>query len=64
MAEEKQENTQRDGSLSADNLDTSSVLEGAEPWEKAETQLVVGSFIAAAVALVVGLAFVPTSIFH
>jgi len=64
MTEKNQENTQRNGSLSTDDLDTSSVLEGAEPWDKAETQLVVGSFIAAAIALVVGLMLVPTSIFH
>ncbi len=54
----------QDGSLSTDNLDTSSVLEGAEPWDKAETQLVVGSFIAAGIALIIGLILVPTSIFH
>lgn len=63
MAKHKDQ-TPQDGSLSAENLDTASVLEGAEPWEKAETQLVLGSFIAAAVALVIGLFFVPTSIFH
>ncbi len=54
----------QDGSLSTENMDTSSVLEGAEPWDKAETQLVVGSFIAAGIALVIGLLLVPTSIFH
>ncbi len=54
----------QDGSLSAENMDTTSVLEGAEPWDKAETQLVVGSFIAAAIALVVGLWLVPTSVFY
>lgn len=64
MTEKKQETTQQDGSLSVDDLDTSSVLEGAEPWDKAETQLVVGSFIAAAIALVIGLMLVPTSVFH
>lgn len=54
----------KDGSLSAENMDTSSVLEGAEPWDKAETHLVVGSFIAAGIALVIGLLLVPTSIFY
>jgi hypothetical protein len=64
MAEKKQENTQQNGSLSMDDLDTSSVLEDAEIWCKAETQLVIGSFIAAAIALVLGLMIVPTSVFH
>ncbi len=54
----------QDGSLSVEDMDTTSVLEGAEPWDKAETQLIVGSFIAAAIALVVGLWLVPTSIFY
>ncbi|PID76793.1 MAG: hypothetical protein CSB24_04760 [Deltaproteobacteria bacterium] len=64
MEEKIDEKKLADGSLSSDNLDTTSVLEGAEPWDKAETQLVVGSFIAAAVALIVGLMLVPTSILH
>ncbi len=55
---------EQSGSLSSENLDTTSVLEGAEPWDKAETQLVVGSFIAAGIALIVGLILVPTSVFH
>jgi len=64
MTEKKQERTQQNGSLSVEDLDTSSVLEGAEPWDKAETQLVLGSFIAAAIALIVGLMLVSTSVFH
>jgi hypothetical protein len=64
MAEDKQQDKQQGGSLSMDDLDTSSVLEGAEPWDKAETQLVVGSFIAALITLVAGLMLVPTSVFH
>ena len=52
------------GSLSDDDMDVSSVLEGAEPWESSETKLVVGSIICAIIALVIGLAVVPTSIFH
>ncbi len=53
-----------EGSLSVEEMDTTSVLEGAEPWGKAETQLVVGSFVAAAIALVIGLLMVPTSVLH
>lgn len=51
------------GGLSAD-MDTDSVLEGAEPWEPIETKLVLYSFIAAGIALIIGLFLVPTSIFH
>ena len=60
MAEDKQ-NT---GTLTGGEMDTSSVLEGAEPWEPVETKLVVGSLICAAIALIIGLIIVPTSIFH
>ena len=52
------------GTLSAEEMDTSSVLEGAEEWSPVETKLVVGSLIAAAVALIIGLMVVPTSILH
>ena len=62
MAEEKQ--TTGTGSLTGGDMDTSSVLEGAEPWEPIETKLVVWSLAAAAIALVIGLILVPTSIFH
>ncbi len=54
----------KSGALSGDDMDTSSVLEGAEPWEPIETKLVVGSLICAVIALIIGLAIVPTSIFH
>ncbi len=64
MAEDIKKQDPQDGSLSSENLDTSSVLEGAEPWDTAETQLVVGSFIAAGIALILGLIMVPTSVFH
>ena len=62
MSEKQQ--TDRSGSLSGEDLDTSSVLEGAGPWEPIETKLVVGSLICAAIALVIGLILVPTSVFH
>jgi hypothetical protein len=51
------------GKISED-MDTTSVLEGAEPWEPIETKLCMYSFIAAGVALVIGLFLVPTSILH
>lgn len=47
-----------------DDMDTSSVLEGAEPWEPIETKLVLYSFLVAAIALIIGLIVVPTSILH
>ncbi len=62
MAEEK--HTTGTGSLTGGDMDTSSVLEGAEPWEPVETKLVVGSLIVAGIALVIGLILVPTSVFH
>ncbi|PIE55891.1 MAG: hypothetical protein CSA34_07025 [Desulfobulbus propionicus] len=51
------------GTLTED-MDVDSALEGAEPWEPIETKLCLYSFLAAAVALVIGLILVPTSIFH
>lgn len=62
MSDKKTDNTS--GSLSMDDMDTSSVLEGAEPWEPIETKLVLGSLICALIVLVIGLAIVPTSVFH
>ncbi len=69
MAEQKTtgaetEQATESGTLSAADMDTGSVLEGAEPWEPIETKLVLYSFIAAAIALVIGLILVPTSVFH
>ncbi|MFH1755710.1 MAG: hypothetical protein ABIA59_08405 [Candidatus Latescibacterota bacterium] len=52
------------GMLTSDSLDTDDVLEGAEPWEPIETKLVLYSFIAAAIVLIIGLFLVPTSILH
>ncbi|WP_456385167.1 hypothetical protein [Desulfolithobacter sp.] len=64
MTEKKQMKSSGSGTLSGGEMDTSSVLEGAEPWEPVETKLVVGSLIAAAIALVVGLMLVPSSVLH
>ena len=61
--EEKKE-TSASGSLTGDSLEAEDVLAGAEPWEPVETKLVVWSFIIAVIALIIGLIFVPTSIFH
>jgi hypothetical protein len=52
------------GSLTADSLEAEDVLEGAEPWEPVETKLVLYSFIAAIIVLIIGLFLVPTSILH
>jgi len=59
-----QENKTNFGSLNTEDMDTGSVLEGAEEWSPIETKLVVGSLIAAGIALIIGLIIVPTSILH
>jgi hypothetical protein len=41
------------GSLSADVIEAEDVLSGAEPWDPIETKVVIGSFIAAAILLVI-----------
>lgn len=63
MKKDKQVDSEA-SALSSSNLDTSSVLEGAEPWEAIETKLVLGSLLAAAIALAIGLYLVPTSILY
>lgn len=63
MSEAEVKKAAETGTLSAE-MDTSSVLEGAEPWEPIETKLCLYSFIAAGIALIIGLILVPTSIFH
>ncbi|NOZ24926.1 MAG: hypothetical protein GXO94_02390 [Nitrospirae bacterium] len=52
------------GSLTGAALEAEDVLAGAEPWEPVETKLVVWSLVIAAVALIIGLIVVPTSILH
>lgn len=52
------------GTLCATGYEAEDVLAGAEPWEGIETKLVVWSFVIAAIALVVGLVLVPTSVLH
>ncbi len=52
------------GSLTGDALEVEDVLAGSEPWEPIETKMVVWSFVIAAIALIIGLIIVPTSILH
>lgn len=63
MSEKEIKKAAESGSLSGE-IDTASVLEGAEPWEPIETKMCLYSFIAAGIALIIGLILVPTSIFH
>jgi len=59
-----EETTKTSSSLSGDALEVEDVLAGAEEWSSGETWLVLGSFGAALVALIIGLMIVPTSILH
>jgi hypothetical protein len=52
------------GSLTGQNVEAEDVLAGSEPWEPIETKMVVWSFVIAALALIIGLFIVPTSILH
>ena len=45
--------TQEQGSLSGDGYESEDILEGAEPWEPIETKIVLGSFGAAIILLVI-----------
>jgi len=62
--EENKKQTSSSGSLTGDALESEDVLAGAEPWEPVETKMVVWSLVIAAIALIIGLMVVPTSIFH
>ena len=62
MQEEK-EKTTGSGTLTFDTEDDD-VLAGSEPWDPIETKLVLWSFVIAAIALIIGLFLVPTSILH
>ena len=59
MEPEEEKGTLKGGEYEADD-----VLEGAEPWEPIETKLVLWSFAIAFIVLILGLIFVPTSVFH
>ena len=52
------------GSLTGAALEVEDVLADAEEWSPIETKLVLWSFIAAGIALIIGLLIVPTSILH
>lgn len=52
------------GSLTGAALEVDDVLAGAEEWSSTETKLVLWSFGIAAVALIIGLLIVPTSVLH
>ncbi len=52
------------GSLTADAIEAEDVMAGAEPWEPWETKLILGSFVIAAIILIIGLFLVPTSIIN
>jgi hypothetical protein len=62
--EEEKKDISGTGSLTSAALEAEDVLAGAEPWEPVETKMVVWSLVVAAIALLIGLAIVPTSIFH
>ena len=64
MQKKDKENVSGTGSLNGHNLEAEDVLAGSEPWEPIETKMVVWSFVIAAIALVIGLFVVPTSILH
>jgi hypothetical protein len=63
MADEQKE-VSGTGSLTGESLEAEDVLAGAEPWEPVETKMVVWSLVCALIFLIIGLAVVPTSIFH
>ena len=52
------------GSLTGQDVEADDVLAGSEPWDPVETKMIVWSFVIAAIALIVGLFIVPTSILH
>lgn len=62
--QENKEELAGSGMLTSDTEENDDVLAGSEPWDPAETKLVVWSFIIAIIALIIGLFLVPTSILH
>ena len=52
------------GSLTGQDVEAEDVLAGSEPWDPIETKLIIWSFVIAAIALIIGLFVVPTSILH
>ena len=64
MSREDETRKPDSGSLTGQDIEAEDVLAGSEPWEPIETKLVVWSFVIAAIALIIGLFIVPTSILH
>jgi len=64
MKEENKEQDSGKGALTGEMLEAEDVLAGSEPWEPIETKMIVWSFVIAAIALIIGLFVVPTSILH
>jgi hypothetical protein len=64
MQKNDNKNVSGKGSLSGEMLEAEDVLAGSEPWDPVETKLIVWSFVIAAIALIIGLFVVPTSILH
>jgi hypothetical protein len=50
---EKTDKAPEQGSLAGDGYKSEDILEGAEPWEPIETKIVLGSFGAAIILLVI-----------
>jgi hypothetical protein len=64
MKEENEEQGSGTGALTGEMLEAEDVLAGSEPWAPIETKMIVWSFVVAAIALIIGLFIVPTSILH
>lgn len=64
MKKEDEEKVSGKGALTGEMLEAEDVLAGSEPWEPIETKMIVWSFVIAAIALIIGLFVVPTSILH
>jgi hypothetical protein len=64
MKEEDKQKVPGQGALTGEMLEAEDVLAGSEPWDPIETKLIVWSFVIAAIALIIGLFVVPTSILH
>jgi hypothetical protein len=64
MQKKDDEKITEKSSLSGECLEAEDVLAGSEPWDPIETKMVVWSFVIAAIALIVGLLIVPTSILY
>jgi hypothetical protein len=52
--QEGKKETYGTGSLKGGEYDAEDIFAGAEPWSPIETKLIIWSFVAAAVALIIG----------